>query len=74
VAGFKRVFGATIFFGTDQQQKAAAVLHQSRFNFLREAEIWYARTDRETTAGSFQNSVVLTDEFYREILNQIPAA
>ena len=39
IAAFQRVFGATIFFGTDTQHQKATVTHQARFNFMREARI-----------------------------------
>ena len=35
IGAFQRVFGATIFFGTDVQREKAAVVHQARFNFMR---------------------------------------
>src|SRR5688572_876186 len=41
VAAFERIFGATIFFGTDTTCGSAKVVQRSRFNFLREAQIWY---------------------------------
>jgi hypothetical protein len=72
VAGFKRIFGATIFFGTDQQKKTAAVLHQSRFHFLREAEIWFSRngeSEGREPRRPCHNTVVLTDEFFQEVLD-----
>lgn len=34
VAAFQRIFGATIFFGTDTQRERAAVIHRARFNFM----------------------------------------
>jgi hypothetical protein len=43
VDSFQRIFGATIFFGTDRQRIPAAVVHQVRFNFMTEARIWYSR-------------------------------
>ena len=43
VAAFERIFGATIFFGTDTMRATATVVHRARFNFLREAQIWYNR-------------------------------
>src|SRR5262245_46226239 len=46
---FQRIFGATIFFGTDTQRAKAAVIHQARFNFMTEARIWYARDHRQQT-------------------------
>ncbi|MCU1328490.1 MAG: plasmid encoded RepA protein, partial [Bryobacterales bacterium] len=40
VAAFQRIFGATIFFGTESQREKAAVVHCARFNFMSEARIW----------------------------------
>jgi len=59
-----------IFFGTDTQRERAMVMHHGRFNFMREARIRYSRDpEQETLPGSFENEVVLSDEFYREILD-----
>jgi hypothetical protein len=69
IASFQRIFGATIFFGTDTQRERAIVIHQSRFNFMTEARIWYSRNgSQETLPGGFENTIVLSDEFYREIM------
>jgi hypothetical protein len=43
IASFQRIFGATIFFGTDIQREKATVMRHARFNFMREARIWYSR-------------------------------
>lgn len=43
VNAFERIFGATIFFGTDQIRATAKLVQRTRFNFLREAQIWYNR-------------------------------
>ena len=43
VDAFERIFGATIFFGTDRQTGKARVIQRSRFNFFREAQLWYQR-------------------------------
>ena len=68
IAAFQRVFGATIFFGTDTQSAKAAVSHQARFNFMREARIWYSRDPNQPLlVGGFENVIVLSDEFYREV-------
>jgi hypothetical protein len=68
IAAFQRVFGATIFFGTDTQRERAAVMHQARFNFMREARIWYSRDpSQEVLPGGFENEIVLSDEFFREV-------
>ncbi len=68
IAAFERIFGATIFFGTQEERPAARVISKGRFNFLREAKLWYSR-DIETTAigEDFENEIILTDEFYSEI-------
>jgi hypothetical protein len=67
VAAFERIFGATIFFGTDTLTGNAKVVQRSRFNFLREAQIWYNRTpDQQALSEEFENVIVLSDEFYQE--------
>jgi hypothetical protein len=68
VAAFERIFGATIFFGTESMRSTARVVHRSRFNFLREAQIWYNRELNEPPEGEhFENVITLSDEFYNEI-------
>jgi len=70
MVAFQRIFGATIFFGTDSTRGRARVVHRSRFNFLREAQIWYDRNPAESDgAERFENVIVLSDEFYSEITN-----
>jgi hypothetical protein len=75
ISGFERVFGATIFFGSDTQREKAAVIHQARFNFMKEARIWYSRNPaQQRLPGDCQNLVVLSEEFYREVQSHpIPA-
>jgi len=68
IDAFERVFGATIFFGTDMQRDKSAVIHQARFSFMTEARIWYARNHEQRTLPSeCQNEIVLSPEFYEEI-------
>jgi len=70
VASFQRIFGATIFFGPDTQREHAAVFHRARFNFMTEARIWYSRDPEQLfLPGECQNAIVLSDEFYREVLD-----
>ncbi len=68
IQAFERIFGATIFFGTDEERPKARVITKGRFNFLRAAKLWYSR-DTETTAlgEDFENEIVLSEEFYTEI-------
>ena len=40
VDAFERVFGATIFFGTNSLNSSAKVIQRSRFNFMREVQVW----------------------------------
>ena len=69
VGAFERVFGATIFFGTDSLNGSAKVVQRSRFNFMREAQIWYSRSPEQRPISSeFENVIVLSDDFYQEIL------
>jgi hypothetical protein len=70
VAAFQRIFGATIFFGTNTQRERTAVVHHARFNFMSEARIWYSRdADQPTLPGGFQNEIVLSHEFFTELMS-----
>jgi hypothetical protein len=75
VGAFQRIFGATIFFGTDSRCERAKVAHQARFNFMSEAYIWYCRDpDHRTLPRACENEIVLTAEFFQEITDDpIPA-
>ena len=75
VAAFERIFGATIFFGTDSLSGTARVVQRSRFSFFNEAQIWYSRDPQQyPISDQFENVIVLSDEFYREITaHPIPA-
>ena len=69
VAAFERIFGATIFFGTDTLAGKAKLVQRSRFNFMSEAQIWYTRTpEQRVLSADFENIIVLSDEFYQEIV------
>jgi hypothetical protein len=69
VAAFERVFGATIFFRTDTLLANAKVIHTARFNFFREAQIWYNRKPNAPVSEPFENIIVLSDEFYVELMS-----
>jgi hypothetical protein len=69
IGAFQRIFGATIFFGTDRQRSISPVIHESRFHFMSEARIWYSRdAEQPKLPGDCQNLIVLTEEFFQEIL------
>jgi hypothetical protein len=68
IQAFERIFGATIFFGSDRLKGKAKVVQRSCFNFLQEARIWYNRdADQTALSEDFENTVVLSDDFYNEI-------
>ena len=68
IGAFQRIFGATIFFGTDTHRSMSAVFHEARFHFMSEARIWYSRDPgQRCLPGDCQNLVVLTEEFYQEV-------
>jgi hypothetical protein len=70
IGAFQRVFGATIFFGTDTHRSVSLVVHEARFNFMSEARIWYSRDqDQQNLPGECQNLIVLTEEFYQELMD-----
>jgi hypothetical protein len=75
VAAFERIFGATIFFGTDTLSRTARIVQRSRFSFFNQAQIWYSRDPEQyPVSDQFENVIVLSDEFYREIAaHPIPA-
>src|SRR5262249_1662317 len=69
VGAFERIFGATIFFGTDVQLDKARLVHMARFAFLQEARIWYNRGgNRDVPSQHVENVIVLSREFYEEVL------
>jgi hypothetical protein len=70
IAAFERIFGATMFFGTDKLTSTAKVVQRSRFSFFREAQIWYnRRADGSMASDEFENVIVLSDEFYQEAMS-----
>jgi hypothetical protein len=70
IGASQRVIGATIFFGTDAHRSISLVLHEARFNFMSEARIWYSRDPgQRNLPGECQNLIVLTEEFYREVVD-----
>ena len=68
IASFQRVFGATIFFGTDMQREKAAVFDQSRFHSMKEARLWCSQDhDQDLFTADHQNRIVLSEEFFQEV-------
>ena len=70
VAGFQRIFTSTIFFGTDEQLAAATVIDSARFHFFDQLQLWFSKDIHQSTLSSeFQNTVVLSEQFWKEIKN-----
>jgi hypothetical protein len=70
ISAFERIFGATMFFGTDKLTSTAKVVQRSRFSFFREAQIWYnRRADGSMSSDEFENVIVLSDDFYQEAIS-----
>jgi hypothetical protein len=68
VQGFQRIFGATIFFGTEEQRQKAAGLDAARFHFLDRTHIWYNREATVNPNGDESNhTIALSDAFHNEI-------
>src|SRR5207253_1159311 len=66
--GFQRVFAATIFFATEDQQQLATMSTCVRFHFFDHIQIWYNREQCSEPAGTGSaNIVTLSEPFYNEI-------
>lgn len=68
---FQRVFGATIFFGTEERQNERVFLDWARFHFFDQIRLWYSRhgVPELATDCEFQNAITLSDAFFTEIQN-----
>jgi len=69
VEAFQRVFGATIFFGTEENSAANNLLDWTRFHFLDRMKLWYGTGDRSSAAEAKadDNVITLSEVFYNEI-------
>ena len=69
VEAFKRIFGATIFFGTEEQSAAKTLIDWTRFHFLDRMQLWYSTNNGCSTgeSASDENVITLSEAFYSEI-------
>ena len=69
VAGFKRVFGSTIYFGDERRLGLGQVWDYRRFHFFDHLKVWWTRgtCDRDVDVPSARNAIVLSESFWREI-------
>lgn len=76
VAGFKRIFSATIFFGTEDQLEKATTIEWARFHFFDRMSLWFNTDGQECNheQESFPNVITLSEAFYQEIdQHRLPA-
>ncbi|MGD0125408.1 MAG: replication protein RepA [Terriglobia bacterium] len=68
IEGFQRVFGATMFFGTNDEPRRELVLDWARFHFFDDLRLWFHKTEAEQTVSpNHENCAVLSEAFYNEI-------
>lgn len=69
VEGFKRIFSATIFFGTEDQPGGGNMVDWSRFHFFYRMKLWFNASAPGAPPASEErgNVVTLSESFYREI-------
>jgi hypothetical protein len=68
VAGFKRIFASTIFFGTEDMLSSAAVWECSRLCFFERIRLWTKeQCANEPDVHTRQNTVVLSEAFWAEV-------
>lgn len=69
VHGFERIFGATIFFGTEEQREKDIISNWARFHFFDKMQLWYHRDENQPLlpGDDFANIIELSEAFYQEI-------
>jgi hypothetical protein len=69
VHGFERIFGATIFFGTEEQREKDIISNWARFHFFDKMQLWYHRDENHPSlpGDDFANIIELSEAFYQEI-------
>jgi hypothetical protein len=69
IHGFKRIFAATVFFGTDGESNAKPLFEWARFHFFDDAQLWFNRPESDSfiRPGEWRNTVTLSESFYAEI-------
>jgi Plasmid encoded RepA protein len=76
IEGFKRIFGATIFFGAQEQADGKPMIDCARFHFFDDAHLWFNCSEARIASYSAPqaNAITLSESFYAEISQHpIPA-
>jgi len=58
VEGFKRLFGATIFFGTEEHPQSAAVIDWTRFHFFDGMNLWFSTAEGGLPSASRNENAI----------------
>ena len=68
---FERLFGATIYFGIEDEtrDRAARMVDRVRLHFIRRLRLWYGGDVRQASlpGGEFENAIELSAELYEEL-------
>ena len=69
VDGFQRIFGATIFFGTNEERGPASIYDGARFHFFDKMQVWYTKhlDQQQLLSENFQNQILLSENFWNEL-------
>lgn len=69
IAGFQRLFSATIFFGTGEAPGNARFVDWARFHFFDQLQLWFVDSGELACAASThcKNTITLSESFYKEI-------
>ena len=69
VDGFQRIFGATIFFGTNEEQGPVSTYEGARFHFFDRMKVWYTKhlDQQQLPTEDFQNQILLSENFWNEL-------
>jgi hypothetical protein len=65
--GFRRIFGSTIFFGTNDERSRAEVWDCGRLHFFERMRLWFRPDASGTPEPSDVNLVTLSEAFWEEI-------
>jgi len=66
IAGFERIFYATLFFSSDQQNSERVVIERHSFRFVRGVRLW-CNENGNPPGESAENMIVLSEEFWEEV-------
>ena len=67
IQGFKRIFSATIFFGTEEHPDRRSMIDRARFHFFDQMKLWFNPKQPQEPAGTRGNVIKLSESFYQEI-------